>query len=153
MRRDSRLSGVLHLLLHLADRQGPVTSEVLARAMDTHPVVIRRVMAGLRRRRLARSQKGHGGGWRLARDPAAITLHDVYVALGRPALLAMAHRTESPGCLIERAVNESLGQAFADAEARLLVRFGEVTLASLRDRVRRDPGWRRRVQTVEKVHA
>ena len=42
MRRDSRLSGVLHVLLHMAEQNGPVTSEVLARAMDTNPVVIRR---------------------------------------------------------------------------------------------------------------
>ena len=34
MRRDSRLSGVLHVLLHLAQKEGPVTSEVLAKAMD-----------------------------------------------------------------------------------------------------------------------
>jgi DNA-binding IscR family transcriptional regulator len=153
VRRDSRLSGVLHVLLHLADRDGPATSEVLARAMGTNPVVVRRVMAGLRRRRLARSEKGHGGGWRLARDPASITLYEVYLALGRPALLAVGHRTESPGCLVEQSVNEALGQAFDDAEALLLARFSEVTLASLRDRMRHRPGWRRRVQAVEKAHA
>ena len=48
MRRDSRLSGVLHVLLHMEQKDGPVTSEVLAKAMDTNPVVLRRVMAGLR---------------------------------------------------------------------------------------------------------
>ena len=48
MRRDSRLSGILHVLLHMAEDGGPVTSEDLAKAMDTNPVVIRRIMAGLR---------------------------------------------------------------------------------------------------------
>jgi len=153
MKRDSRLSGVLHVLLHLADHDGPVTSEVLARAMDTNPVVIRRVMAGLRRRRLARSAKGHGGGWTLGRDPEAITLRDIYDALGRPALLAIGHRTESPGCLVEQAVNSALGQAFDEAEALLLTRFGEVTLGTLNDRIRSHPRWRRRVAGVEKAHA
>ena len=32
MSRDSRLSGVLHVLLHMAESEGPVTSEDLARA-------------------------------------------------------------------------------------------------------------------------
>ncbi|MGE0360543.1 MAG: Rrf2 family transcriptional regulator [Vicinamibacterales bacterium] len=153
MKRDSRLSGVLHLLLHMADHDGPVTSEVLARAMDTNPVVIRRVMAGLRRRRLARSATGHGGGWTLARDPDAISLRDVYEALGRPGLLAIGHRTESPGCLVEQAVNAALGRAFDEAEALLLARFGEVTVGMLSHAVRRHPHWRRRVAALEKAHA
>lgn len=153
MKRDSRLSGVLHVLLHLADHAGPVTSEVLARAMATNPVVIRRVMAGLRRRHLVRSAKGHGGGWTLAREPQAITLREIYDALGRPALLAIGHRTESPGCLVEQTVNTALGQAFDDAEALLLTRLGEVTLGTLSDGVRRHPRWRRRVATLEKAHA
>src|SRR5262245_23249210 len=80
MRRDSRLSDVLHVLLHMAEHSGPVTSEVLARALTTNPVIVRRVMAGLRERGYVRSEKGHGGGWVLARDLAEITLRDVYEA-------------------------------------------------------------------------
>lgn len=131
MRRDSRLSGVLHVLLHMAEQEGPVTSEVLARAMGTNPVVIRRVLSGLRVRGYVRSGKGHGGGWTLACDLARVTLRDVHDALGSPPLLAAANRTESPGCLVEQAVNAALDQAFAEAEALLLSRLGEVTLAAL----------------------
>lgn len=131
MRRDSKLSGVLHILLHLAEQQGPVTSEVLARAMATNPVVIRRIMAGLRDQGYVRSEKGHGGGWTLACDLSAITLRDIYTALGSPSLLAMGNRTEAPGCPVEQAVNAALTQAFHDAEALLLTRFAGVTLATL----------------------
>ena len=131
MRRDSRLSGVLHVLLHMAEHDGPVTSDMLAKAMGTNPVVVRRIMAGLRDEGYVRSEKGHGGGWVLARDLAGITLYDVYEALGRPALLAMGHRTDQPGCLVEQAVNAALDTTFRDAEALLLSRLGEVTLARL----------------------
>jgi Rrf2 family protein len=131
MRRDSRLSGVLHVLLHMAEHDGPVTSEMLAKAMGTNPVVVRRIMAGLRDEGYVRSEKGHGGGWELARDLAGITLRDVYEALGRPALFAMGHRTEQPGCLVEQAVNAALDTAFSDAEALLMSRLGDVTLARL----------------------
>ena len=131
MRRDSRLSSVLHVLLHMAERPGPQTSETLARAMDTNPVVIRRIMAGLREQGLVRSEKGHGGGWTIAADLHAVTLRDIYEALGQPEILAMGNRTEAPGCLVEQAVNAALGQAFDDAEALLLRRFGEITLAQL----------------------
>jgi len=135
MKRDSRLSGVLHVLLHMAQHEGPVTSEVLAKAMETNPVVIRRILGGLRDHGYVRSEKGHGGGWTLAKGLAAITLRDIYVAIGSPSLLAIGNRTESPGCIVEQAVNAALATSFEDAEARLLARFGEVTLAMLNAKV------------------
>jgi len=137
MRRDARLSGVLHVLLHLAQKDGPATSEVLAKAMDTNPVVLRRVMAGLREQGYVRSEKGHGGGWTLACDLSKVTLRDVYAALGSPSLFALGNRTEAPGCLVEAAVNAALDRSFREAEALLLARLEEVTLASLSADVRR----------------
>jgi DNA-binding IscR family transcriptional regulator len=131
MRRDSRLSGVLHVLLHMAEQRGPVTSEVLAKAMDTNPVVIRRIMAGLRDHGYIRSEKGHGGGWTLACDLSEVTLRDIYMALGCPSLLAIVNRTDAPGCLVEQAVNAALNEAFHNAEVLLLSRLGDVTLAAL----------------------
>lgn len=131
MKRDSRLSGVLHVLLHMAEHDGPVTSQVLARAMQTDPAVIRRVLAGLRDQGYVRSGKGHGGGWTLARDLADITLLDIYEALERPSLFAMGHRTDAPHCLVEQAVNAALGSAFDEAQALLLARLRQTTLAAL----------------------
>lgn len=132
MKVDGRLSGVLHLLLHLAEQAGPVTSGQLARAMHTHPVVVRRVLAGLREQGYVRSGKGHGGGWVLACELAEVSLRDIHAALGSPALLAVGQRTASPGCLVEQAVNTALDQAARDAEALLLSRLGAVTLATLK---------------------
>lgn len=131
MKRDSRLSGVLHVLLHMAEMKGPVTSETMALAMQTNPVVVRRIMAGLREAGLVRSEKGHGGGWTIGRDLAAITLRDIYDALGQPDLFAIGNRTESPGCLVEQAVNAALDDSLAETQALLLARFGAVTLAML----------------------
>lgn len=137
MNLDTRLSGVLHLLLHLAEQTEPMTSDVLARAMNTNPVVVRRTMAGLRDNGLVRSERGHGGGWRLARPLDTITLYDVHAALGSPALLALGNRNPSPTCLVEQAVNTALGRAFTDAEQLLLERLRGVTLGEVRDDFRR----------------
>ena len=89
MKKDSRLSSVLHALLHMAERGEPLTSDELALCMRTNPVVVRRTMAGLRERGFVRSEKGHGGGWEIARPLDTITLRDVHDALGAPALLAI----------------------------------------------------------------
>jgi DNA-binding IscR family transcriptional regulator len=99
-------------------------------------VVIRRIMAGLRDEGYVQSEKGHGGGWTLACDLSKVTLRDIYTALGSPSVLAIGNRTETAGCLIEQAVNAAMGPALHDAEALLLARFGEVTLAMLRADVR-----------------
>lgn len=131
MRRDSRLSRMLHLLLHLARDDGPFTSEAFAVMLDTNPVVVRRMLAGLRERGYVRSEKGHGGGWTLACDLADLTLLDIHRALGEPSILAVGLADDHAQCVLEQAVNAALGEAMAEAEARLLARFGEVTLADL----------------------
>lgn len=131
MKTDTRLSGVLHVLLHMAQQDRRATSERLAQAMTTNPVVIRRILAGLRERGLVRSEKGHGGGWSLARPLSEITLRDVHEALGSPSVLAIGNRAEAPACLVEQAVNAALDDVFDQAEAVLLRGLGEVTLAAL----------------------
>lgn len=152
MRRDSRLSGVLHVLLHLAEQQEPMTSAALAKAMRTNPVVIRRIMAGLRSDGYVNSEKGHGGGWTLACDLSQVTLRDIYIALGSPTLLAVGNRTEAPGCLVEQVVNAALDQAFHDAEAALLVHLGNVTLAELSIAFRKRLSRQRNRHDLESAH-
>lgn len=131
MKRDTRLSGMLHILIHLLEAEAPVSSERLALTMRTNAVVVRRVMAGLRDAGLVRSSKGHGGGWSLAGDPEGISLRDVYVALGSPDPFAIGNRNAAPTCLVEKAVNAVLDDTFREAEALLMARMGSVTLAAL----------------------
>lgn len=131
MKRDSRLSSVLHALLHMAEQDGPVTSETLAQCLGTHPVVVRRTMGYLREAGIVSSERGHAGGWRIHADLGAVTLRQLHEALGEPAMFAIGSRNETPDCLVEQAVNAALEASFAEAEALLLKRFAEITLADL----------------------
>lgn len=131
MKSDNKLSSILHVILHLAEHNQAMTSDTLALYLKTNPVVIRRMMAGLRQAGLVVSVKGHGGGWTMAKPLAAISLQDVYQALGAPRLFAQGYRQEAPQCLIEQAVNSSLDSAFAAAEQQLLQKFGSVSLADI----------------------
>jgi Rrf2 family protein len=146
MRRDSRLSRMLHVLLHLGHHGGPATSEQIARMLGTNPVVVRRTMAGLRNAGYVRSAKGHGGGWALARELKDVTLQQVYEAIGEPALFAVGPSVDNPGCVVEQAVNAAVNDALQRAEELLVRRLGEVTLADLaRDFARRmkaSPRWK-----------
>lgn len=122
---------ILHVLLHMAEREEPMTSEELASSMNTNAVVIRRTLAGLREAGFVNSEKGHGGGWKIARDLEAVSLRDIYNALGAPILFALCNRNENPSCLVEQAVNSALDTAFEEAEALIIQRLGDVTLADL----------------------
>ncbi len=134
MRRDSKLSSVLHLLLHMAHSDRPLTSDELAGFLQTNPVLVRRTLAGLRERGYVGSGKGHGGGWIVTADLGRVTLRDVYEAVGSPTVFAMGNRVDHPECLVEKVVNQSLASAFDDAEALLISRFAGVTLAELSER-------------------
>lgn len=135
MKKDSKLSDILHILLHMAEADEPLTSATLAKMMRTNPVVIRRTLAGLREQGYVSSEKGHGGGWQLSCDLNTVTLRDIYMAVGSPAILAIGNRSESPGCLVEEAVNIAMNETYDQVEALLLARFSEVTLAQLSQHV------------------
>ena len=131
MKRNTRLSAALHALLHLANQPDPITSETISVWLQTNPVVVRRTMAGLREAGLVVSEKGHGGGWRLACDPAKVTLRDVYAALGEPALFLLESDEPASGCLVEIAISNVLSDAYREAQAILVARLDNVTLAEL----------------------
>jgi len=149
MKRDSRLSSVLHALLHMAEQDGPMTSDALAQCLDTNPVVVRRTMAYLRDAGLVSSDRGHAGGWRIKMDLSIITLRQLHEALGKPSIFAIGNRNEAPGCLVEQSVNAALDNAFSDAEALLLARLSEITLADLASDFARRRELRRRKKGVD----
>lgn len=131
MRTDSRLSRMLHVLLHMARHDRPFTSDQVAAMLGTNPVVVRRTMGGLRAAGYVRAAKGRGGGWTLARDLTEITLLDVHRAVGATRVFAIGHGSDNPACAVERVVNAALGDALERAEALLVARLGAVNLAQL----------------------
>lgn len=131
MRQDSRLSRMLHVLIHMAQSEGAMTSDMIAQMLNANPVVIRRTMAGLREEGFVVSVKGHGGGWRLARPLEELTLLDIYRAVGEPSIFAVGPAYDMPGCIIEQAVNTTLKDVFDEAEERLRKKFAGVSLADV----------------------
>jgi Rrf2 family protein len=133
MKSSTQFSDALHVMAHLVGQPGPRTSEQLATCLPTHPVVIRRLLAALHKGGLVHTVRGHGGGSQLARDPATITLHDVYVAIGSPALLHTGARDTGRGCPVQQVVNSALDDSYQQAQALLEQRLHATTLATLGD--------------------
>jgi DNA-binding IscR family transcriptional regulator len=122
---------MLHVLIHMDRHDQPATSDTIAQMLGTNPVVVRRTMALLKEKGYVRSEKGHRGGWTLAKPLADMTLLDIHQALGSSSLFAIGLSTDHPQCLVEQAVNAALTDAFDAAQALLINRLGSVTLEQL----------------------
>ncbi|NVC95089.1 HTH domain-containing protein [Vibrio natriegens] len=133
MNLDSRLSRVLHILLHLTHENKPMSSQHFATMLGTQSAVIRRTMAGLNKAGYITSTKGKNGGWSISCDLEKVTLLDIYQAIGEPKVFSIGFDNQNPNCLVEKSVNTSLNEALQEAEALLLKRLSQVTLASLSD--------------------
>ncbi|MGZ9812165.1 Rrf2 family transcriptional regulator [Pseudoroseicyclus sp. H15] len=135
MRHDTRLSRLLHVLLHMAETDEPLTSQHIAAMLGSNAVVVRRIMAGLRDEGYVAAERGHGGGWRLVRPAEEITLADIYRSLGAPDLFAFGLSNPAPDCLVERSVNATMDATLASAREALLARFAEIRLSDIQSDV------------------
>lgn len=131
MRADTRLSRMLHVLIHLARNEQSATSHDIAQMLGSNAVVVRRTMALLKNHGYVLSEKGHHGGWRMAKPLTEITLLDIHKALGSTSIFALGLSNDSPACKVEQVVNAALVEAFDAAQALLLKRLGDVTLEQL----------------------
>ncbi|EEE36482.1 transcriptional regulator, BadM/Rrf2 family [Rhodobacteraceae bacterium KLH11] len=132
MKRNSRLSLALHTLSHMAGEPDRVrTSSDIADHAGTNPVVVRRVLGKLREAGLLTSEKGHAGGWRLARPPQNISLADVYLALDE-RLVASDEISEAPACSVEHALQKRVSGVLEEIEQSLVQKLGETSISEVR---------------------
>jgi Rrf2 family protein len=87
MRMSTKAEYALRAVIELAARGGrdrAVSAEVLAEAQEIPLHTLMNVLIELRRSQILVSQRGPGGGFRLARDPKTISLADVIRAVDGP---------------------------------------------------------------------
>ena len=85
-------TGIEALALMATEPEKFHTSQALAGALATNPVVVRRLLSALSHAGLVASAKGPAGGTRLVRSPKQITLRDIYRALDTGDLLHQTKR-------------------------------------------------------------
>jgi len=132
MKRNSRLSLALHTLSHMAGEPGRVrTSADIADHAGTNPVVVRRVLGKLRDAGLLTSEKGHAGGWQLARSANSITLADVYLALDERLVAGTVSDAEPSHCSVETGLQARVSEVLQDIETSLVERLRETTITAV----------------------
>jgi Rrf2 family protein len=105
---------------------GPVTSHAIACAEGIPELFLLKQLKLLVSARILRSARGPNGGYRLARDPKAITLLDIVEAVEGP-LRALAEPVGKEGA----ALDKRLQAACDDVAAQVRERLATVALAKL----------------------
>ena len=113
---NSRFSLAVHVLTLLASSPDErLTSEFLAQSIGTNAVVIRTMLAKLRRAGLVTSKSAGGGGWRLALPAAKITLDRVRLAAMEGEAAKMHRNSPHPNCAVGRDVRNVLLDVYAQS--------------------------------------
>jgi len=142
MQISSRFSVAVHVLTLLADNPAGelLTSDRLAGSVNTNPVVIRRILGQLKKAGLVEVRAAAGGTY-LRRDPATLTLLDVYRAVDVvEGALFSVHEHPNPHCAVGRHIQAALDRTLARAQAALERELAATTLAQVVADVREPAG-------------
>jgi len=131
MAQTAHFRVALHCMLHIAQADEHVTSIELAANVRTNPVVIRRTLAPLRDAGLVRTKGGRAGGWFLARPSSAITLADIYEALGEDVVASWLGPGSSEGCEVRAALIRGLASVRGEANTLIRQSLARQTLHDL----------------------
>jgi Rrf2 family protein len=132
MLSSSRFIVAVHAMSVLArySGKGPVCSATVAQSVHTNPVVIRRLMTELEKANLVRSVAGRSGGFELNRDPASISLADVYFAVEDENVFRMHKTDPDAACPVAAQLGKILSAPLRAAECAL---HSSLAKTSIRD--------------------
>ncbi|MCO5168622.1 MAG: Rrf2 family transcriptional regulator [Planctomycetes bacterium] len=128
MRWSKATRFALHAALELARAGGErVTTQQIAETYEISLNHLAKVMGQLVRAGIARGVRGVGGGYRLARDPARITLLEIVEAVEGPPETGCSVRDDGKPCRVPCTLRPELDEIEAYAARRLQ----ELTLAQV----------------------
>src|SRR5512137_1907190 len=129
---NCRFTVAIHVLCLLAAQQPqPLTSEFIAGSVNTNPVVIRRILAVLRRAGLVKSQPGVNGGWELVVEPEDITLGGLYQIVRPGTVFALHSQQPNVLCPVGRNIQRGLGSHYQKAQAAMEATLDQTTIADV----------------------
>ncbi|WP_143462508.1 Rrf2 family transcriptional regulator [Levilactobacillus enshiensis] len=131
MRYSHRLSDAVHVLAYIdIYHDGNLSSTAIAASVESNPALVRRLMVALRRAGLLTTQQGTAQP-RLTRDPAAISLLDVYQAVEEDGRLLHVDDKTNLQCIVGRNIQETLRTAYDEVQQAAEAKMARITLASL----------------------
>ncbi|MFE6076996.1 Rrf2 family transcriptional regulator [Paenibacillus sp. NPDC057886] len=133
---SSRFSIAVHTLSLIAVVPNECTGDFIAKSVNTNPVIIRRIMSKLKQAGLIEVRPGVGGA-SLLKDPADITLLDIYRALEvvEDGELFNFHKHPNPNCPVGSMIEQTLRAELIEAQIAMEQRLKRVTIQQMMDQV------------------
>lgn len=138
MRINTRFPVAVHILALIAlNKESTTTSELIAKSVNTNPVVIRRINGMLKKANLITIKAGVGGAY-LNLSPKEITLLDVYNAVksSEDDLLFDLHCDPNEKCPIGANIHEALSGPLIAAQKSLEDSLKEYTLFDVAEKIK-----------------
>jgi Rrf2 family protein len=130
-RASARFAMAVHSLALLAAADDWTTSERVAASVGTTAAHVRQVLARLADAGLVATREGRAGGYRLARQPDAIALSEVYRVFEPDGVLAPSPCTPGPRCSIGAGMPRAFGELSARARDAVVATLGQETVADV----------------------
>lgn len=131
MRVSTRFSDSIHILAFLEIYQSStLSSETIAKSIETSPVVVRRLMGTLREAGLIATKKGTAEP-KLSKTPKEITLLDIYLAVEGDRQLFTLDTNTNPDCIVGGNIQKVLGTYYEEAKMAALRKFNNVSLQDI----------------------
>ncbi|MBD5806829.1 Rrf2 family transcriptional regulator [Lactobacillus sp. 0.1XD8-4] len=137
MKVSTRFSDSIHILAFIDIYHGiiPLTSNNIARSIETSPVVVRRLMSALNKAGLINTVHGAADP-ELAKKPAEISLYDIFLAIEGDAQLFSIDKQTNPQCIVGGNIQETLNEYYQQAENAAKAKLAGTSLQDIIDTIR-----------------
>ena len=136
MKISTRFSDSIHILAFISIYQGkiPLTSDNIANSVETSPVVVRRIMSQLKKAGLITTVHGAADP-KLAKDPADISLYDVFLAIEHDQHLFTVDDKTNPQCIVGGNIQDTLRYYYEQVETSAKAKLARISLEDIIDSI------------------
>ena len=127
---DTKFSVALHILIYISETDKVVSSELLAKSVNTNSSHIRKILVVLKKGGLIESQQGKTG-ITLAKEPKDITLSEIYQIIYPDKYLVNIHEGANKECPVGLNIENLLQRVFNEAQEAFYKKLESKTLEKL----------------------
>ena len=136
---SSRFAVAVHTLavLGFLQKRGVerASSQMLAKSVNTNPVVIRHLLSALKKAGLVVSKEGKEGGASLAKSAAKISLAEIFAAVEENGILSPNKNPELKSCPVSCGMKRVLPSIFKEVDKAVVKTLKGKTLQQVIDQV------------------
>jgi Rrf2 family protein len=132
MAANTRMAAAIQILCVIAYK-GPAgtNSEIIAKSLRTNPVVVRRLLKSMEHAGLVEIRPGKDGGVQLLREPAEITLDQIYKAVEIEGGVFALRPRGNPKCPVASRMKGLLSPIFGSTDNAVETTLRQTTLGAL----------------------